>query len=306
MIFLDPTEIHSNSRVAKELQNNCLPCENFEAVTGADLLISPLSKPAITNLNTKIGEIALKKHLDVGAVLVQRKSGPDILNFITDHKNIFAKMRAWTTQPWLLTVGSYTCDEQGKLVVDGQRAGGSEGWSYWSYWGALRAWQIYGGYVDNIHRDAQLLDWVQKTLHAIEKSKDDVLVAPKKPSQTNLISSESVTQDGYERNACIMALCTIDGVSVAKAAAITDYCGGKLKDALRFLSDPEHLKLKKNDEQWPKGIASSVFANAARWLGLECGGENEEQWREVLEVLIVKPYAKKNETAQNEMLDLPW
>ena len=83
--------------------------------------------------------------------MVQRK-GTDILNFITDHDQILAKMQAHTAQAWLLTIGVYG-ERDDKLLINGRVAGGDKGWRYTSYLGALLAWQHRGGYLGNISND---------------------------------------------------------------------------------------------------------------------------------------------------------
>lgn len=301
MIFADPTETASNSKI-HNAGGHIIECVGFENLTGADLLISPLTKPYLTNANNSLGIAILQKHLEAGAILIQRKSGQDIINFIKDHDNILLKMRKWTERPWLLTIGNYSCDNDNKLLINNQRAGGSDGWSYWSYWGALHAWQMRGGFIDNITRDTQLLDWEQHILRIIEQHGKDVLVSPKKPSQNIIAAIDEDDPNSKIRANCINALTTIDGVSLGKATAITDYCGD-LKNALLFLSDPTNIKLKKNDESYPKGIGSGIFANAAKWLNLESGGVDKEQWCEILRLVTHYPFHKK---LTDQELDLPY
>jgi len=276
MIVIDPTEANSQSRLPTDIITNSLLCEGLEHLTGADMLISPVSNPPLTSVTGAIGKLSLEKHLASGAVLVQRKSGADVVNFIKDHDQILAKMLKWTNQPWLLTIGVYMCDKDNKLIVEGKRVGGDTGWSYWSYWGALRSWQLRGGYVDNIVRDNMFMDWYDRTVKALNPE-PIVYAMPRKPSQQIIIDSEESDGEIYRRSAAITALATIDNVGIAKAAAIADYAGS-LADALVFLSDPANIKYKNESENYPKGVGSKIFANTSRWLGLKNGGIGEEQW----------------------------
>lgn len=267
MILLDPSEGNSASRIPIEIISQAVLCEGLEKLTGADLLITPVSNPPLTTVSSKLGQISLRKHIEFGAILVQRKSGPDIVNFIRDHDQILAKMLKWTSQPWLLTIGLYACDKDGKLSVEGHRVGGSEGWSYWSHHGALRSWQIRGGFVDNIARDNLMLDWYQHVFKSLTVE-PFVYAMPRKPSQQIIIDADESDGTAYQRVACITALATIDNVGIAKAVAIADYCG-TLAHAIEFLSDPSNIKYKDKSENYPKGVGSKIFANASRWLGLK-------------------------------------
>lgn len=295
MIFLDPTEANSQSRLPTDIITQAILCEGLEGLTGADMLISPFNNPPLTNVTGKLGRISLEKHIKSGAVLVQRKSGADVLNFIRDHDQILAKMLKWTEQPWLLTVGVYMCDKDEKLVVEGKRVGGDTGWSYWSLWGALRSWQLRGGYVDNISRDSMFIDWYNKTVKALNPE-PVVYAMPRKPSQQIIIDSEESDGEIYQRSATITALATIDNVGIAKAAAIADYAGC-LADALVFLSDPANLKYKDKSENYPKGVGSKIFANTSRWLGLKTGGVGNEQWYQ--RMVIDTVYISKDNTNDN-------
>ncbi len=295
MLLIDPTEAASSTRNPLEFINQAAICTGFEAQTGADILISTLDTPRVTDVTTKIGQLLLRKHCATGTgILVQRKSAGDVLNFIRDHNNILGKMLQWTEQPWLLLIGQFGCDKDSKLIVDGQRVGGSEGWSYWSYWGALRAWQARGGYVDIISRDTLLLDWYKRVLTDLQNPQTEIMVAPRKPSQQLLMPGSDPA--AYERNAAISALATVDGIGLEKAIRIVDYCGGKLKNVLVFLSDPAHIAIKKDDATFPAGLGPVIFANFARWLGLASGGMGDEQWREVMvvgTVLATEAFARK-------------
>ncbi len=179
-------------------------------------------------------------------------------------------------------MGQYGCDEEGKLLWNGRRLGGDKGWSYLAYQNTLLAWQWQAGYVISLSRDSLFLVWYGAVLKYLKRYQDTVVITPRKPSQ-QIIMTGVDSDVGYERNACIAALCTIAGISVGKAIKITDYCGN-LANAMVFLSDPDFLVSKKDNPDWPEGIANAAFANAIRWLGLQSGGEGVEQWREVMEI----------------------
>jgi len=86
----------------------------MEADTGADIIISPLSMP--------INATLLQRHIDAGALLVQRKSGADLPASITDGRlyHSLAKMRmtgARQFQCVLLTTGHYWPTTKGKVNI---------------------------------------------------------------------------------------------------------------------------------------------------------------------------------------------
>ena len=283
MLLLDPTELNRTTRLPQDAFAIARECKNLEAETGADMLISPLEDGIPTDAAKPQGRLLLRKHLAAHALLIQRKTS-DVLNLITDHHQILAKMQQWTTMPVLLTLGQYGCDNDGKLLWNGKRLGGDKGWSYWSYQGTLLAWQWANGCVINLSRDSLFVPWYEHAVKQLAQYQETVVITPRKPSQQIIMTGNDDDAAGYERNACIAALCTIAGISVGKAIKLTDYCGN-LAHALAFLSDPDHLTLKKDNPAWPEGIANAAFANAIKWLGLQSGGEGAEQWREVMEIM---------------------
>ncbi len=285
MLLLDPTELNRTTRLPQNAFAIARECKNLEAETGADMLISPLEDGIPTDAAKPQGRLLLRKHLAAHALLVQRKTS-DILNLITDHHQVLAKMQQWTSTPYLLTMGQYGCDEEGKLLWNGRRLGGDKGWSYLAYQNTLLAWQWQAGYVINLSRDSLFLDWYGAVLKYLKRYQDTVVITPRKPSQQIIMTGDD-GEVGYERNACIAALSTIASISIGKAIKITDYCGN-LAHAIEFLSDPDHLALKKDNPAWPEGVANIAFANASRWLGLHNGGEGAEQWREVMEIVNKK------------------
>lgn len=148
-----------------------------EALTGADMVISPLNIPW--------GERFLKLHLNAGAVLVQVKRGMDFTSSIAGSsrlKDHAERMGALTGNAWqkvLLFVGllNQRMDESGEWVaeIDGRLV---------KYYNSRRAhmpmeivdeakasWKYWGGVFETVYPANTLSRWVQTQINVIEKMK---------------------------------------------------------------------------------------------------------------------------------------
>lgn len=275
MIFYDPTESRQGTRLPEAVIKAGTPLAGLEAATGADLLLSPLAQPKLDIVDdTVLSRVKFSKHTDAG-MLIQRKTGKDITHLITDHSEIIAKMHPWCRRiaPWLLVVGSYNCDGDGGLVVDGQ----ATNWSYAAYQAALDAWQYQGleesrfdgGGVTILPRDNVVASWVSGWLDKLRGMEPVKVLAPKKASQVLTLAKDD---DNLPWRTTLM---TFPGVGEELATRVANYCG-TLADSLVFISNPDHTRLKQ-DENYPNGFGPSKFSKAHQWLGLEINDEYTEQ-----------------------------
>ena len=279
MIYYDPTEAREGSRLPDALLKAGKPLIGLEAYTAADLLLSANTIELEQLDDTRLAQIKFAKLLERG-MLVQRKTGRDVVNFITDHSQVASKMLPWCKQfaPWLLLIGNYTCDKDGHLVVDGQALN----WEYAAYVSALEAWQYQGidgalfdgGGVTILPRDNVAGAWATRWLDRLQNLDPTKDIAPFKPSQT--VTSKS-GHDDYPWRATLM---TFPGIGLDTATKLAQYCG-TLANSLTFLSNPDHIALKHNHD-YPKGIGPSKFADAHRWLGLEISDTQVEELAAVM------------------------
>ena len=113
MIFIEPGEQNSESRLSGIIIKNSVPCPKLEALTGADLMVTSWSKPPTSKR-------IIQKHLDRGALLVQRKSIADLLESMQAERvyRQIARMREYkvsTRQTILLSVGLYLPNRKTKV-----------------------------------------------------------------------------------------------------------------------------------------------------------------------------------------------
>lgn len=127
MIVLSSSELASDSRLPPI--PNAQPSTILEALTGADIMVSKLSMPATT-------ETLIRRHVDAGAVLINRKSMYDMLHSIaSDSINaILARMLAigakYTWQRVIMSTGVYVPDLDTGLTLVGEPRKGSTGSTY--------------------------------------------------------------------------------------------------------------------------------------------------------------------------------
>ena len=284
MIFYDPTEGREGTRLPEPIVKSGIALPGLEALTGADLLLSPLTLK-LDELDSKLSQIKFQKHAEAG-MLIQRKTGRDVTHLITDHSEIIAKMHPWckTVAPWLLLVGSYGCNKEGALVVDGQALQ----WEYAAFIAALDAWQYQGveasqfdgGGITILARDIVVTPWVNRWLDKLRAPEPKKILAPKKASQVLVLAKDD---DNLPWRITLM---TFPGVGEELATRIAHYCG-TLADSLAFISNPDHVTLKQ-DDKFPDGFGPSKFANAHRWLGLEINDIEVEQLAKIMEPRIRK------------------
>lgn len=246
MIYYDPTEGRDNTRLSQDILKIAKPIEGLEAQTGADLLISPLDDILPSNVNRPPGNMLLRKHCEAG-MLVQRKSGRDLLNSIPRLAEILQRMEQWKSISWLLVCGNFDYND-GNLKVNGFPTD----WSWGSYQGALDAWQLRGGYVHIEPTDDNGGIWLNRW-------NDNI----KKMSREHVISRqvEKITGGIFDPHPWRVVLQGFPDCGPELSARIAEYCGS-LASALWYMS---------TDESHIPGIGVKRKQQWRRWLGLKEG-----------------------------------
>lgn len=253
MIFADSTEYSANSLMPQV--SGIVQIDGLEKITGADFLISALTMPATT-------EVLIAKHLESGGILVQRKSGTDLINSIMDGRlmSSLSKMCDQTQAHWqrlLITTGIYTPSTLGYSMVDGLQST----MSYISIMAMLDAWQMRGGSYINLINDEAIPDFLITKERRVKEFRDNNEKIVFDPPLQTLVSVRDWR----------VTLATFPMIGEKKALAIGDFLNKNpslsytLLDALMVVTGIGVNK--------PPGIGSGITAIAREWLGLEDGWE---------------------------------
>lgn len=164
MIFLDASETRTNTTMPDIEGVVSIP--DLEALTGADMMLSLMKAPAIT-------EVLIKRHVANGAILVQRKHGRDLSSSVGERMNkSLAKMiEVGTRCPYqrvLLHVGIMTCSSGDKAVINKQQS--RKQWV--SVQSAISKWRGRGGTFEYISRATLLERWCNIQLRQMQEFKD--------------------------------------------------------------------------------------------------------------------------------------
>jgi ERCC4-type nuclease len=185
MIYFDPTEDRKGSKVPWGVIEISHPLEGLESSTGADFLITPSEIP-LTSVLTPAGKAKFPLVLENG-MLIQRKSGMDLLSSIPHMSNILLRMMdtkreiedlgRYPPTCWLLVVGFYESSIDGYVKL-------GDGYQTQLKWtalqGALDAWQYRGGMLNITwsHWEEQVVEWMalwNKKLPDIRDNRDKVI-----------------------------------------------------------------------------------------------------------------------------------
>lgn len=170
-IYIDPTEARDDSRLPASIITSSHLLPGLEHTTGADILLTPLSSRLrdVTMGEAAPVRLALERHMAAGAVLVQRKSGGDLINSIPDLKHIQQRMMEWAHPGgcWMVATG---IKQVGNDIVIGKRKYKD---SAQSVRGALKWWQIRGGNVELLGSDDDLPIWVNSMLELVRRAAEE-------------------------------------------------------------------------------------------------------------------------------------
>lgn len=259
MVLIDPTEGDADTRLPS--LPNAIVSPGLEALTGADLLLSALDAPAST-------ETLIRKHIAAGALLVQRKSGADLVHSIGDRLNSsLARMHEVAprraAQHVLLFTGTLTCDADGQALIDGHDAMGK----FWAVTAALARWGDRGGVVETLPTDAMIPQWVEMRLKHLREyaapegavrfvyPPNEVPMDP--PAADDPLQLPIAVRDGR------VVLAQLRGIGPKLAERIWEYTGRNLGWALTLLTDegsPETVKI--------PGIGLQTIRNIRQQFGL--------------------------------------
>jgi len=196
-IYYDGSESREGTRLPKDVIEYGRSYPRLEQLTGADFIIFPeysiadraksqkplpiianelnVTIPEIVKLRQKSSDDVLIEYALSGALLVQRKSGMDLLNSLGERMNgAIAKMIPNTYcngQRILLYTGVYTEAKNGQLKLNGH----TTNYKWWSFQCALDKFQDRGGVTTNLNSDSQILQWIKhREIHLKEYQHKDI------------------------------------------------------------------------------------------------------------------------------------
>jgi len=257
VIYIDSTELTDSSRLPKIPQAR--RASGLEALTGADLLITPLSKAP------KSARI-VQRHVEAGALFVQRKSTADLVQSLQDERiyRQIVRMRALdidAMQCVLLFAGMFLPNKRGKLRV-GTFDGTSIKWrhskvSYAAFRARLSKLSDTVRVVQLSH-DEEIASWaVERERHIKGYAEGDrVKHVYSRPLR------EMKAGDEFWYNLTISRQC-----GIVKARAIGEHLErmgcGTFARAIEYLSDERNASLPR-----PQGVGIRTWAEFRAILGL--------------------------------------
>jgi hypothetical protein len=224
-------------------------------------MISALEIPPTTRL-------LIQKHIDTGALLVQRKSGEDLTNSLGARLNgSLFKMRetgARQSQCVLLFAGTLQKVDGNLATIDGIRSKSS----YWAIIGGLSKWHDRGGVVEQIANDDLIPKWVDmkhkhvKEYHGAKQKKFHPL-----KTEVFEIDPEDPVQELVKVTDWRTVVANLPGVGPKRATALREAmlkeeAADNLITALVWLTEPKFV------EKVP-GIGPKICANIRQFAGLE-------------------------------------
>jgi ERCC4-type nuclease len=252
-VFIDPTEQRAGTRLPDNVITHAVILKDLEKVTGADLILSPLDRPTLKELTKCPASLeALKIHCSKG-VLVQRKSGNDLIGSISHLPEIQYRIQVWGL-PWLLVTGEIRCSPAQKAIVNGRKSG----YSYWAVIGSLDAWILRGGGVTILQKDNLIAKWLSDMSKRLSEVETPQMILPQRPRQ-------ELTRD-QELNQIVATLMTLPRIGGTTAVTIARQTKG-LKEALRMLGDPNILKRKDR----PEGVGPKLIEEFRKIMQLKEG-----------------------------------
>lgn len=274
MIYFDPSEGRSGTKVP-EIKALGSPLPGLEANTAADLAITKEgtftkvldgAEDVARRLTNNMTAMEIAEQLDMSipavtqatklwsatqdGILVQRKSGNDLLGSIPKLGEILEKMQVWTRQPWLLVTGVIRC-EAGKVVINERRSD----YSYNAIQGAFDSWQERGGFLAILERDDLIPEWLQRKQKKLQDGQASKLIVAREFKQ------ELIGPD--DRHAWLTTIMTFPGIGPKTALGFADLCGN-LAVSLCLLSDERAPEM----DVKPEGFGAITSAKARQRLGL--------------------------------------
>jgi ERCC4-type nuclease len=255
-LYIDTTESRITSRLPRGVVQAAEIISGLEEYTGADMLLSPLSDPLLPIKITDIlpHQSALKAHCQAG-LLVQRKTGLDLIHSIPDLKLSLHKMQKYTLRPYLLAVGKLTHTKEGIALMDSKPSAQST--SYMEVVLALEKWQQRGGFITFLAGDNWIAPWINLWMEKL-LAMPQIKVA--RPIYQRLTGP-------MEKDLHRETLMTLPGIREVLAQRVVDYAGD-LRRCLEVVTSYHALELPHR----PRGLGKKKIAEIKKYCGL---GENE-------------------------------
>jgi len=234
------------------------PCAFLEEVTGADMLVTITPFPCTT-------EILLARHIERGAIMIQRKSGGDLINSFgarlnTAIVNMLSCKAKSSNQRVLLYTGIFA-ERGGNLVLNDKQLNTN----YMSFRKALDWWQYRGGKVANLPSDSLILPWVQsleKDLETLQEEKQVEFY----PSFGSFPPDEDVLQLPIEVRDWRVTLATFPGIGPEKCNALFNHLKEIYNQPVTLWIALHYIM---QDESKVPGWGKAAKQSVKRWLGIE-------------------------------------
>lgn len=306
MLFYDDTEARRGSKLPQECIEYGHLWRGIEAQTGGDFVVTPTLSPRhkivlmkrkgvpIPTIAQRVGvdvidvvktqeddiESVLYDYLYRGSIVVQRKSGHDLLASVQSSrlKESLARMDnavPYRCQRTLLYTGVFS-ERDGYVVLDGEETR----LQYMSLVMALTAWNNRGGCAVNLCGDQHILEWVKHLEsqldsyqhHSEEQVFSDVYYPPDMPDVDDVMQTPVEVTD-WRRS-----VITFPGLGVERVNALKEYME---KSGYHELSLLNALNLAVSDSATAiPGWGSKTVDNNRRWLGMPSGYQLELKLKE--------------------------
>ncbi len=253
MILFDVSEAREGTLLPQAVITAGRPLVGLEALTGADLMLTrkPLELTRISD-DTPVPILSAFAIAVRNGMLIQRKSGLDLLGSLDKLNRIQLKMMRFGGECWLLATG--VIEARGGMVVLDKRI---TKWKYSTLMAKVIDWQRRGGYWHCLPDDEHLTAFVAAAEKRITNT-DTKVVATRQPVQS------IVPAGWWER------LAVIPGMGLTKAKAIADWLQGDystMANALEYLSNTRNYTSKDH----PARIGPADFKHTREWLMLAEG-----------------------------------
>lgn len=256
MILYDPTENRAGTRLPDAIRAAGREMAGLEALTAADLLITSdgFYMPEVSEEMPGALVEAFAESVRTG-ILIQRKSGRDLISSLPELNRILTTMQAWSPQPWLVSTGEIR--ERGGYVV-------SEGMKtkthYVSYVAKMTAWQRSGGYWLPLESDDHLTGWIKGWEEGWLADSGSKTVEMVRRTERSLVPA-----GWWER------LTVIPGIGIKTAEAIGEWLPEGHRNMITVLSYLSNYEGNYRKDDHPVGVGAGTFEAVRAWLMLRPG-----------------------------------